>query len=163
MKRVIAVLVVLASILSLAACKELTPEEKMSSIAAKESEIAVERSEKESAIEESKKSILDEIGKTKKNKQVVAVREQSNVTEYCVYIFDKNGFSKQLDKYKFYSPDFYNIHKDQKDFGGLDIPVKRDDDLRMIKFERKYTDTDATTFDHIYKRYSESEIWTIVE
>lgn len=162
MKRIIAVLVILASILSLAACKELTPEEKMSSVAAKESELAAELSEKEVAIEESKKDILDEIGKTKKGKQVVAVRYQENTTEYRVVLFDKNGFADHMDKYIFYSPDFYKIHKDQENFGGLDIPVKRDDELRMIKFKREY-DEKATTFDNIYKRYNDSSVWTLVE
>ena len=162
MKRIIAVLLVLASILSFAACKELTPEEKMSSVAARESELAVERSSKEAAIEDGKKDILDEIGKTKKNKQVVAIREQENVTEYLVVLFDKNGFAEILYKYKFYSPDFYRIHKDQKDFGGQDTLVKRDDDLRMLKFKGDFN-KGAATFEYIYNKYKDSTIWELVE
>lgn len=162
MKRVIAVFVILASILSLAACKELTPEERMSSVAAEESRIAVERSSKEAAIEEGKRDILEEIGKTKKDKQVVAIRPGENTTEYHVVIFDKNGYADHVDKYKFYSPDFYRIHKDQKDFGSLDSFVERDDDLRMIKLRGEYEKENAITFEYVYNRYNK-EPWTIVE
>ncbi len=163
MKRIVAILVILASILSLAACKELTPEEKMSSIAAKESEIAVENSKHEAAIEESKADILAEIGKTKKGKQVVAVKSDDNVTEYRVVYIDKNGFADYMYKYNFYSVEYYKIHKNQEDFGSLFIPIKRDDDLRMIKFKREYTDESIATFDSIYDRYSKSNVWTLVE
>ncbi len=160
MKRVIAILVILASILSLAACKELTPEEKMSSIAAKESELAVERSEKESAIQEGKKDILDEIGKTKKDERIVIVRKDKDTSEYRVVVMDKNGFGKYMEKYVFYTSDAYKIAKNQESFGA-DIPVKKDDELRMIKFKREF-ENDAT-YDSFISRYENSSVWEIVK
>ena len=160
MKRVIAVLVILASILSLAACKELTPEEKMSSIAAEDSKNAVERSEKESVIAEGKKDILDEIGKTKKDERIVIVRKDENNTEFRVVIMDKNGFGKYMEKYIFYSVEAYKIAKNQESFGA-DIPVKKDDDLRMIKFKREF-ENDAT-YESFLSRYENSSVWEIVK
>ncbi len=160
MKRIIAILVILASILSLAACKELTPEEKMSSIAAKESKLAVENSKHEAAIEESKADILDEIGKSEKDKRVVVVRDGDSYTEYRVIVMDKNGFGDYMEKYVFYNKDSYRIAKNQEDFGA-DTPVKRDDDLRMIKFKRDF-DVDST-YDGFISRYENSSVWRIVK
>lgn len=160
MKRVIAVLVILASILSLAACKELTPEEKMSSIAAEESKNAVERSSQEAAIEVGKDNILDEIGKSKKDKKLVVVKYEENFTEYRVIVMDKNGFGDYMEKYIFYNQEQYRSAKNQESFGA-DKVVERDDDLRMIKFKREF-DTDST-YENFYKTYESRSTWTIVE
>lgn len=160
MKRVIAVLVILASILSLAACKELTPEEKMSSIAAEESKNAVERSSQEAAIEVGKDNILDEIGKSKKDKKLVVVKYAENFTEYRVIVMDKNGFGDYMEKYIFYNQEQYRSAKNQESFGA-DKVVERDDDLRMIKFKREF-DTDST-YENFYKTYESRSTWTIVE
>ncbi len=160
MKRVIAVLVILASILSLAACKELTPEEKMSSIAAEESKMAVERSSQEAAIEVGKDDILDEIGKSKKDKKLVVVKYEENYTEFRVIVMDKNGFGDYMEKYIFYNSEQYKSAKNQENFGA-DKVVERDDDLRMIKFKRVF-DTDST-YENFYKTYEARSTWTIVE
>lgn len=160
MKRVIAVLVILASILSLAACKELTPEEKMSSIAAEESKNAVERSSQEAAIEVGKDNILDEIGKSKKDKKLVVVKYAENFTEYRVIVMDKNGFGDYMEKYIFYNQEQYRSAKNQESFGA-DKVVERDDDLRMIKFKREF-DTDST-YENFYKTYESRSTWTIIE
>ncbi len=162
MKRIIAALIILATVLALASCsfKELTPEEKMSSVAAEESKRAEERSSVEAAIEVGKKDILDEIGKSKKDKKLVVVKYEENFTEYRVIVMDKNGFGDYMEKYIFYNIEQYKSSKNQESFGADEL-VDRDDDLRMLKFKRDF-DIDST-YENFYKTYEDRSTWTIVE
>lgn len=156
MKKIIALLLALASVLSISACsfKKLTPEEKEASRAAKESEYYAESSKREENIEKTKEDLLKEIGKTQKNKKIVTrTFYVSDGTEmFCEYVFDKNGFADHIKKYYFYPESSYYIIKDQGNKGNNKL-IDHDDDNRLLVYKYKYNSDiqKSITFDALLK------------
>lgn len=168
MKRIIALLIVIASVLSITSCsvKELTPEEKASSRAARESELAAESSSVEAAIVEDKKEILDELGKSQKGKKLVMRNySQSDGTERIREIyFDKNGFADYMITYCYYPESSYYVIKGQGDKGSNKL-IDHDDDLRLIVYKKSYKDAYdiEITYDELVKNFKETTAWEIIE
>lgn len=167
MKRIIALLIALASVLSISACsfKELTPEEKAASRAAKESEYAAEVSSKEAAIVEDKGEVLDELGKSQKGKKLVMRNySQSDGTERLREIyFDKNGFADYMITYCYYPESNYYIIRDQGDKGN-DKLIDHDDDLRLIVYKKSYDSYGVEiTYDELVSNFKATTAWEIIE
>lgn len=167
MKRIIALLIVLASVLSISACsfKELTPEEQAASRAAKESEYAAEVSSKEAAIVEDKGEVLDELGKSQKGKKLVMRNySKSDGTERLREIyFDKNGFADYMITYCYYPESNYYIIRDQGDKGN-DKLIDHDDDLRLIVYKKSYDSYGVEiTYDELVSNFKATTAWEIIE
>ncbi len=168
MKRIIALLIALASVLSISACsfKELTPEEKAASRAAKESEYAAEVSSKEAAIVEDKGEVLDELGKSQKGKKLVMRNyNQSDGTERLREIyFDKNGFADYMITYCYYPESNYYVIRDQGDKGSNKL-IDHDDDLRLIVYKKSYKDAYDIdiTYDELVESFKTTTAWEIIE
>lgn len=168
MKRIIALLIALASVVSITACslKELTPEEKAASRAAKESEYAAEVSSREAAIVEAKDEILDELGESEKGKKLVMRNyNQSDGTErFREIYFDKNGFADYMITYCYYPESNYYVIKGQGDKGSNKL-IDHDDDLRLIVYKKSYKDAYdiEITYDELVKSFNETTAWEIIE
>ncbi len=167
MKRIIALLLALASVISISACsfKQLTPEEKASKRAAKESEYYAESSKREANIVKTKEELLKEIGKTQKGKKIVTkTYYSSDGTElFREYVFNKNGFADYIKKYYFYPESSYYIIKDQGSKGN-DKLIDHDDDNRLLvyKYSYKAAGDPETTYDDVMKHLKDFNA-TIIE
>ncbi len=169
MKKIIALLLALASVVSISACsfKELTPEEKASKRAEKESEYAAEVSSQEAAIVGAKDEVLDELGNSKKGKKLVMRNyNKSDGTErFREIYFDKNGFADYMLTYCFYPESNYYVIKGQGDKGNNKL-VKHDDDLRLIVYKKSYKKAYEgfdLTYDELVKSFKETTAWEIIE
>lgn len=169
MKRIIALLIVVASVLSITACslnkKELTAEEKASSRAARESEIAAESSSVEAAIVDAKEEVLDKIGKTQKGKKIVLhdLSPSDGTERYREVYMDKNGFADYMITYNFYPANQYDLILSYGDRGN-DKLIDHDDDLRLIVYKKSYDNYNVEiTFDKLLESFRTSTAWDIIE
>lgn len=156
MKKLIAALLILASAVAFASCsvkkKELTYEERMASIEARESEKAEESLKHESEIAEEMSELEDEIGKTVKGKKIVVKSVYSDRTEYTVSEFDKNQVITSRTVYMYFNKtDDWNSVKNNKTLLETMKLVKKDDESRLLVY--KYLDLDEATFDDWYQTY----------
>lgn len=157
MKKIIAIFAVLATLLSLSACKmkqkELTAEEIQESFAAEESRrveesLQVERDYLEGIDEQ----VDEEIGKTKKGERLVVKATSITGTEYMVFECKKDGTVKKKLGYLFYD-NIENYETILEQGGGsMRKIVDHNDKARMIVFS--YTKLPERDFDGLYKTYS---------
>ncbi len=170
MKKLIALISVLATLISLSACKmnkELTPEEKMSQYAAEESKMVAESIKAENDYIDGVNEYSDnEIGKTVKGKRIVVRCESAFGYKYLVFIFNKKGEMTKRSSYEFYDNiDNYEVQKEIKKPYGSKKLVDTDDKARMVVYE--YEEMWAQTYDEVYANYKNSEIndlgYTLVE
>ena len=169
MKKLIALIAVLATLLSLSACKlgkELSPEEKQSKYAEAESERVAASLQAENYYIDGVHEYSDnEIGKTIKGKKLVIKGESSMGYKYSVFEFNKKGKMTKRLSYEFFdSIDNYEVQAE------IDGDRKRklvdtDDKARMVVY--KYDEVWEQTFDEIYAAYSKPEVkelgYSIVE
>lgn len=178
MKKIIALMLVLATVLSLSACKvnknngETEPydadeyqqeiqklEEEQSKRAAKEAE---EASEVEAEIDE----YIEKVGKTKPKTQIVVKVEYALGRKYLKFEFNKKGEFKShviyyfFDSYENYKA-MYNSEKNRSDATVID----HDKDMQMVAVRLdEYTEN---PYDTIYEGYSDPDVidlgYTIVE
>lgn len=168
MKRIIALLIALASVLSISACsvKPLSEEEKASSRAERESKIAAESSSVEAAIVENKEEVLEELGESQKGKKLVMRNyNRSDGTErFREIYFDKNEFADYMITYCFYPESNYYVIKGQGDKGSNKL-IDHDDDLRLIVYKKSYKDAYdiEITYDELVESFKETTAWEIIE
>ncbi len=168
MKKFIALIVVLVTIISLSACKtkELSPEEKQSKYAAAESErVAASLQAENDYIDGVHEYSDNEIGKTIKGKKLVIRAESSLGYRYDVFEFNKKGKMTERLTYEFYdSIHNYEVQAEIKEDRKRKL-IDTDDKARMVVY--KYNEVWEQTFDEIYAAYSKPEIndlgYSIVE
>ncbi|MBQ4604240.1 MAG: hypothetical protein IJB16_06515 [Clostridia bacterium] len=170
MKKLIALIAVLATVASLSACKmnkELTPEEKQSKYAAEESKMVAASIQAENDYIDGVNDFSEnEIGKTIKGKKLVIRAESAFGYKYLVFSFNKKGAMTEYLSYEFYDEiDNYNVQKEIKNpYHGKKL-VDTDDKARMVVY--KYEEMWNQTFDEIYANYSTAEVndlgYSIVE
>lgn len=170
MKKIIAILAVLATLFSLSACKpnrkELTPDEVQQSVAAEQSRRVEESLQAERDYHEGiDEQVDEEIGKTKKGERLVVKATSITGTEYIVFEFKKDKTVKKKLGYLFYD-NIENYEMILKNGGGSSRKViDNDDKARMIVFSyQKFSESD---FDSLYKTYSSESSaemgYTIIE
>lgn len=168
MKKFIALIVVLVTIISLSACKtkELSPEEKQSKYAAAESErVAASLQAENDYIDGVHEYSDNEIGKTVKGKKLVIRAESSLGYRYDVFEFNKKGKMTERLTYEFYDAIHnYEVQAEIKEDRKRKL-IDTDDKARMVVY--KYNEVWEQTFDEIYAAYSKPEIndlgYSIVE
>lgn len=164
-KRIIAVLVVFATLFTLVACGSKTAEE----ISEEASKAAVKNSEKisqrDAEIDEKIASVEEDVGKTEKGKRLVTKMVYGESTIYEVVVF-KNKTSDYILRYEFYYSDW--VYENAKKVGddGNDKLIKKDDNTRLLVYKNK--DNMELSFDDYYARYQKKvernpDIFTIVE
>lgn len=168
MKKLIALISVLAVALSLTACKtkELNPEEKQSKYAAEESEKVAASLQAENDYIDGVHDYSDnEIGKTEKGKKLVIKAESSLGYRYNVFNFNKKGAMTERLCYEFYdSIENYEVQSKIKDDRTRKL-IDTDDEARMVVY--KYEEVWEQSFDELYEAYSKTEVkdlgYTIIE
>ena len=168
MKKLIALIAILATVSSFTACKSInmSPEEKMSKYLVEESErVAASIQAENDYIDGVNKYSEETIGKTIKGKKLVIKDYFSLGYQYKVYEFDKKGVFSKHYVYKFY--DDVKTYEGQLEIGNVlsQKIVDKDPKARMIVYEIK---EDLTyTFDDLYDMFSKPENiergYTIVE
>lgn len=168
MKKIIAILLIAAAVVSLASCKvksgngETEPynhEEYLSNMAAaqeEQSRAAAEKAEKESKIQEEIDDYIKKVGKTKKKSQIVV---QCNVPEnlgkeYWKLEFKANGeYKTKLEYYFLPTLEQYNAKVQiAKDVDGLKL-VEKDADTKMVVIRNdKFS---GGPFDAVYKNFTD--------
>ena len=142
LKRLTALLAALALVLALSAChvkneggKILSEDEILSSQEAEVSSKEAASAAVESAVaQEMNDYVKKEIGKTEKNKQVVAVRVEDTYTTYRVYKIDRKGVCEYLTTYTFHDSDHYDAIKSYGD-NANDKLIRHDDDARLLVYK----------------------------
>ena len=180
MKKITAVLLILATVLSLSACKinsagndETTvysPYDFQSQLAAenaaaseKEAELLKEEAENEEKINN---YVKDEIEKTKKKTRLVIEVKTSNGRKYQVFEYDKKGNFKVRKIYFFLDTmeNFYSVADAEDGKPGQKV-IDKDKDTKMVVV--KDNDYGGTTFDEMYAAYLREEVmrlgYSIVE
>lgn len=169
MKKLIALIAVLATVLSLSSCKiskELTPEEKQSKYAAEESKrVAASLKAENDYIDGVHEYSDGEIGKTVKGKKLVIKAESSLGYKYNVFEFNKKGQMTKRLSYEFYDTiENYEVQAEIKEDRKRKL-IDTDDKARMVVY--KYNDVWEQTFDEIYEAYKNPDVnslgYTIVE
>ena len=156
MKKLIALITLLATVLSLSACKlnkDLSPEEKMSKYAAEESKKVAESLQAENDyIDGVNEYSKNEIGKTIKGKKLVIKVGNPLGYEYDVYLFDKKGKATEFLSYEFFdSIENFEVQSEMKTFLKKKI-VNTDKEARLIIY--KHLETPVETFDELYHAFS---------
>lgn len=166
MKKIFAILLIAASVVSLASCKvkkgngETEPynhDEYVSNMAAvqeEQSKAAAEKAEKEAQIQEEIDDYIKKVGKTKKNSRIVVQCNVSDVLgkEYWVLEFKANGeYKTKLEYYFFPTLEQYNAKVDiAKDVDGYKL-AEKDKDTKMVVIQNdKFISGD---FDVMYERF----------
>ena len=154
MKKLIAVIAIIASVLSLTACKEvnMTPEERMSKYAAEESErIAASIQAENDYIDGVNRHAEETIGKTIKGEKLVVKNFFTLGYEYNIFEFNKKGKMTHKYLYKFYDEvGTYEAQLENETFSSRKL-VDKDDKARMIVYE--IDELEPMTFDELYEAY----------
>lgn len=166
MKKAICFLLLTAVILSFGACSKkiyFDEEEYNSAVEKSEKEREESLSVQDAAIESDKKAVEKELGKTEKNKKLVAKLTYGDHIEYEALYFDKDGVLEYKMTYKYFdTDDYYNMVIGYGDIGNEKI-VETDDELRCITYKNKnMAKMDFDTAYSIYSRKSE-DICVIAE
>lgn len=155
MKKILAIIAVLATVLSLASCKmknnkttaELVSEAEVERSMLIESSIQAESQREEKIVEN-----IGEIGKSEKKKQLVLKRDEDH---YQVFVMNKKNIcTKVRDYYFFESIEAYNIKVSDKEKGRQKL-VHKDPESRMLVYESDYDIEERNTYDQIYEFFSD--------
>ena len=168
MKKIIAIMLVLAAVVSLASCKvnggkgetePYNPEEYVSNLAAAEEEqskAAAEKAEKESKIQEEIDDYIRKVGKTKKKTQLCLRLNTPDYIgkEYWRFEFKANGEYKTKIEYHFLatSEQYHAKLQLAKDMDGMKV-IEKDADLNLVvirndRFVGKSFDAMYSNFTH---------------
>lgn len=154
MKKILAVLAVLATVLSLSACKmsgNMTAEEREQYLAEKQSEQIEASLQAERDYVEGINETADKIGKTKKGERLVVKIPSQLGTEYWVFEFDKKEVVEYKMIYRFFElPQNYESAKNFKGTKNKKV-VDTDDKSRMVVY--KHTGINENTFDELYDSF----------
>ncbi len=167
MKKIIAIMLVLAAVLSLASCKvksgngETEPynhEEYLSNIAAAEAEQSkafAEKAEKESKVQEEIDDYIKKVGKTRKKSQLVIKCDVPEYMgrEYWKFEFKANGDYETKIEYYFLDTkeQYYAKVESAKNIEGMKL-VEKDEETRMVVIRNdKFV---GRSFDALYKNFT---------
>ncbi len=160
MKKIIAVLAILATVFSLSACKKLgkmDAEERSQYIAEQESEM-VEASLKAERdfVNGVNETIDDEIGKTQKGKRLVIEVKDPNSVQYFVFVFNRKQILDHQLTYMFLElpTNYYAMKNYDNDTKDKKL-IKHDDASRMLVY--KLIHDNEVTYDKLYEMYSKPE------
>lgn len=160
MKKIIALAMMAAMLLSLSACKlkkDMTADEIKESMSAIESQRAAESLKVEQEyLEGITEHADDEIGKTKKGERLVLKVGSPTGYEYRVFEFDRHEIAKKVLFYKFYNTEEnYQVMLDAGDTITKKI-VDHDKKARMIVYSLK--EVHKESFDILYETYSDENV-----
>lgn len=178
MKKIISLLLILAALVSFAACKvkpseketePFSPDEFQSQLDAQQAErqSQIEASiQEQSEIQEEIDEYIAKVGKTKKNKELVLKTEFALGRKYQKYFFDKKGnVEYRYDYFFFDSKDNYEATIQESKDDKHSKVVEKDKDLNMVVV--KESKIGASTFDKMYEAYKQPEVidlgYSIVE
>ena len=155
MKKILAILAVFASLFSLASCKmqnNKTTAELVSEAEAEQSMLIESSIQAETLREEKLVKNVDDIGKSEKKKQLVLKRDDDH---YQVYVMNKKNIcTKVLDYYFFETAESYNMKALDKKIGSKKL-VEKDDEARMLVYEKDYDIEERNTYDQLYEYFSD--------
>lgn len=178
MKKIIAVLLVLAAVVSLAACKVNTtpeetepfsPDEFQSQVNAQQSvyQSQVEASiQAQSEIQEEIDEYIAKVGKTKKNKELVMELGSPLGRKFQKYVFDRKGNTDyRLDYFFFDSIENYEATIAEANDDKNSKVVEKDKDMKLVVV--KETKIVESTFDELYDSFTRQEFvdlgYTVIE
>ena len=171
MKKIISVILAAAALLTLAACKvkpsensetePYRPEEFQAQVSQLQAERASEEAEKQKEQEkldaEIEDYISEEVGKTKKDKELVVKVSMSRGVQYQKYVYNKKGEVDYRLSYFFYDElQDYNSRIDVAKENERCKIVKKDKDMLMVVV--KYTEIASTPFDELYNSCKRPEV-----
>lgn len=156
MKKIIALIAVLATLVSLSACKvNKTAEERQAEIAAEQSKAAAASEKAEKEYQEGMDKTVDKLGKTEKGERLVVKEPGVTDPSYLVFEFDKKEVLKNRYKYIFYATvEAYENMLDGGDGVRREL-VDHDDKSRMLVYEVEFEETPEFTFDYFYNMYTQ--------
>lgn len=161
MKKLIAIISVLAAVLSFASCSvknDKTAAEIISEQDAEYSRIAESLSQAE--IERSEKVVknIDDLGKTEKNKQLVVKVAYPNGEHYQVFIMNRKGICQKVRDYYFYeTAEMFEIGNEKQKEDTDRKKIESDKEARMLAFESDYDLEERNTFDQLYELYKNED------
>ena len=165
MKKALSVLLLCFVLLGICSCQKkiiTDPEEYSKYLEESESKAAAESSQQQEKIEEDIAKLESELGKTEKNKQIVAKSEYTGLRIYEKVIFKKGKADYRL-IYKYY--DKAEDYEEQVKMGdsGNEKLIDKDKSINCIVY--KNTDILDLDFDEFYKIYDDKDdnICQIVE
>ncbi len=179
MKKIISLLLAVAAVASLSACKVKTEtpqetdpvnyDEFQAQVSAYESEVQAQVEASIQAQEEVNEEIdkyIAKVGKTKKNKELVMELGTSTGREFQKYVFDKKGNTEyRLDYFFFDTKDNYEATiQEAKDNKNKKV-VEKDADMKLVVIKR--TNIVEGTFDELYESFSSDAFkdlgYTVIE
>lgn len=161
MKKIIAILAVFATALSLASCSvenDKTTAELVSEQDAEYSQLIESLSQAE--VERSEKMVknIEDLGKTQKNKQIVVKVAYPNGEHYQVFIFNRKGICQKVRDYYFYeTAEMFEIGNERQKETVDKKKIDSDEAARMIAFESKYEIEERNQFDQILELYKNED------
>ena len=167
MKKAIAFLMIIACIVAMSSCgfskKIYFSEEKYSENLSKDqSEYEEEQSRKEEKREEAFSEVIEEVGKSEKNKSFCFKLTYSTYVEYSVIHF-KNNKANSKEIYRFYENEGRYERQKERGDSGTEKLIDHDDDAMMLKYkETEFPDWD---WDYYVERYEDrsEEICSIIQ
>ena len=178
MKKIIALLLAVAALLSLASCKvepttqvtdPVSPDDFQAQVNAQQSErqSQIEASiQAQEEIQEEIDKYIAKVGKTKKNKELVMELKSPLGRKFQKYVFDRKGnTSYRLDYFFFDSEENYEATvQEAKDDKNSSV-VEKDKDMKMVVV--KETKIVESTFKELYDAFTRQEFidlgYTVIE
>lgn len=163
MKNAFGILLVFAALFCMVSCGKQTTAEEINSIASQsDKENSVSESKQEAAISDSEEKVADELGKTKKNKQLVAKLTYGDHIEYQKIVFDSNGLADYKLTYKYFDNDSY--YETVLGYGDASEGklVDQDKDVRCLTYKGDCLDIDYDTYYNLYER-KDPDVCTIIK
>lgn len=167
MKKILAVLLAIASVATLAACdgknggettEPADPDVFQSEVAANDAELSnaiAESVEAELEAQEEIDEYIEKVGKTKKNSQLVLQRNVPEYLgrEYWKFEFKKNGeYKTKIEYYFLDTKEQYNAKVQiAKDVDGLKV-IEKDEDTRMVVIRNDKFN--GRSYDKMYETYT---------
>ncbi len=170
MKKIISVILAVAALLTLAACKvkpsenketdPYSPEDFQAQVSQLQAERASEQAEQQKEqdkINEEIDEYIAKIGKTKKNKELVLEVSVSRGREYQKYVYNKKGEIDHRLSYYFYDKaEYYNSRIAVAENDKSCKIVEKDKKTLMVVV--KYTDITSFPYDQLYETYCKPEV-----
>ena len=161
MKKVLAILAVFATALSLASCSPKTDKTTAELVSEQEAEYSrIAESYAQAEIERSEKVVksIEDLGKTQKNKQIVVKVAYPNGEHYQVFVFNRKGICQKVRDYYFYQTvEMFEIGNEKQKESNRRKKIDSDKTARMIAFESEYDIEERNQFDQILELYKNED------
>ncbi|MBR5112773.1 MAG: hypothetical protein IK097_05045 [Clostridia bacterium] len=157
MKKALSVLLLCFVLLGICSCQKkiiTDPEEYSKYLEESESKAAAESSQQQEKIEEDIAKLESELGKTEKNKQIVAKSEYTGLRIYEKVIFKKGKADYKL-IYRYYDSDADYQEQVKMGDNGNDKLIDKDKSIRCLVYRNN--DILEMDFDQFYKIYDDKD------